>query len=101
MSDLEQRQPVITNGYGRSMAIGSGWMVAMRWVVRGIGLVSTMILARLLAPHDFGLVAKAMLVIGMLEIMAETGQRLAIIRHSNPTRAHYDTAWTCLLYTSP
>ncbi len=69
-------------------------MVAMRWAVRGIGLVSTMILARLLTPNDFGLVAKAMLVIGMLEIMAETGQRLAIIRHIEPTRAHYDTAWT-------
>ena len=69
-------------------------MVAMRWAIRGIGLVSTVILARLLTPGDFGLVAKAMLVIGMLEIMAETGQRLAIIRHSHPTRAHYDTAWT-------
>ena len=94
MNDLEQDPPVSTVDYGRSMAIGSGWMVAMRWAVRGIGLVSTMILARLLTPGDFGLVAKAMLVIGMLEIMAETGQRLAIIRHSQPTRAHYDTAWT-------
>jgi len=76
------------------MVVGSTWMVAMRWAIRGVGLISTMILARLLAPHDFGLVAKAMLVVGMLEIMAETGQRLAIIRHPNPTRAHYDTAWT-------
>jgi len=89
-----QNQAAEIRADGRAMAIGSGWMVAMRWAVRGIGLVSTMILARLLTPQDFGLVAKAMLVIGMLEIMAETGQRLAIIRHSQPTRAHYDTAWT-------
>ena len=81
-------------GYARTMMRGSGWMVAMRWAVRCVGLVSTTILARLLTPMDFGLVAKAMLVIGMLEIMAETGQRLAIIRHVQPTRAHYDTAWT-------
>src|SRR5690348_6830175 len=94
MSNPIQNQPAEILANGRVMAIGSGWMVAMRWAVRGIGLVSTMILARLLTPHDFGLVAKAMLVVGILEIMAETGQRLAIIRHSEPTRAHYDTAWT-------
>src|SRR6185503_346011 len=94
MSDPMQNQAAEIRADGRAMAIGSSWMVAMRWAVRGIGLISTMILARLLTPQDFGLVAKAMLVIGMLEIMAETGQRLAIIRHSQPTRGHYDTAWT-------
>src|SRR5262245_40179117 len=94
MSDLTPVQSSDIPADGRAMVIGSGWMVAMRWAVRGIGLISTMILARLLTPQDFGLVAKAMLVIGMLEIMAETGQRLAIIRHNQPTRAHYDTAWT-------
>jgi O-antigen/teichoic acid export membrane protein len=92
MSDL--MPPADVRADGRTMAIGSGWMVAMRWALRGIGFVSTMILARLLAPQDFGLVAKAMLVIGMLEIMADTGQRLAVVRHKQPTRAHYDTAWT-------
>jgi O-antigen/teichoic acid export membrane protein len=90
-------QPELPRDLSRHMAVGSTWMVAMRWAIRGIGLVSTMILARLLAPHDFGLVAKAMLVVGMLEIMAETGQRLAIIRHKNPTREYYDTAWTISL----
>jgi O-antigen/teichoic acid export membrane protein len=94
MSDPAPPQPAEVAAVGRAMAVGSGLMVAMRWAVRGIGLISTMILARLLTPQDFGLVAKAMLVIGMLEIMAETGQRLAIIRHAQPTRAHYDTAWT-------
>jgi O-antigen/teichoic acid export membrane protein len=76
------------------MATGSAWMIAGRWVVRGIGLVSTVILARLLTPADFGLVATAMLVIGALQVLAETGQRQAIIRMAAPERAHYDTAWT-------
>ena len=79
---------------GRAMAAGSAWMIAGRWVVRGIGLVSTIILARLLTPADFGLVATAMLVIGALQVLAETGQRQAIIRMAAPERAHYDTAWT-------
>lgn len=79
---------------GRAMAVGSVWMIAGRWMVRGIGLVSTIILARLLVPADFGLVASAMLVIGAIQVLTESGQRSAIIRMRNPTRAHYDSAWT-------
>ena len=76
------------------MLRGSVWMIALRWSIRLTGVVSTIILARLLVPADFGIVAMAMVVVGMLEILNQTGQKLAIIRHAEPTRAHYDTAWT-------
>src|SRR6185312_2887630 len=79
---------------GSHMLRGSAWAVALRWCIRGTGLLSTLILARLLTPADFGIVAMAMLVVGALEILSETGQRLAIIRHPDPTREHYDSAWT-------
>jgi len=72
-------------------------MVAMRWAMRLLGLVNTFILARLLAPDDFGLVAMAMLVVGLVEVLGQTGQMLALIRHPNPTRAHYDSVWTLTL----
>jgi lipopolysaccharide exporter len=83
-----------SGGLGRTMAVGALWMVASRWALRMIGLASTIVLARLLTPQDFGLVAMAMLVVGLLEILGETGQRQAIIRMREPTREHYDTAWT-------
>lgn len=79
---------------GRAMALGSAWMIASRWLLRLIGLASTVVLARVLTPLDFGLVAMAMLVVGAVEVLGETGQRLAIIRLREPTREHYDTAWT-------
>ena len=41
------------------MAVGAAWMIGFRLVDRGIGLVSTLILARLLVPADFGLLAMA------------------------------------------
>ena len=41
-------------------------MVSMRWGLRLIGIVSTAILARLLTPEDFGLVAMGTLVIGLV-----------------------------------
>jgi len=50
-----------TANLGRQMAKGAAWMVAMRWSIRGIGIVSVVILARLLAPDDFGILAMAMI----------------------------------------
>ncbi|HEX3810932.1 MAG TPA: lipopolysaccharide biosynthesis protein [Rhizomicrobium sp.] len=81
------------------MFSGSVWMIGLRWTIRLTGVVSTIILARLLTPADFGIVAMAMLVVGMLEILNQTGQKLAIIRHASPTREHYDTAWTISVIT--
>ncbi|MDX2222415.1 MAG: lipopolysaccharide biosynthesis protein [Rhodospirillaceae bacterium] len=78
----------------RNLARGSTWMVAMRWGVRLIGLVSTVILARVLVPEDFGVVAMAMLVIAFLEVFADTGQQYALIRHPAPDRPLYDSAWS-------
>ncbi len=79
------------------MVTGSIWMVLMRWSVRAIGFVSTLVLVRVLSPHDFGIVAMATIVTGFFEVFSETGQRLAIIRHPNPTREYVDTAWTAQL----
>jgi O-antigen/teichoic acid export membrane protein len=72
-------------------------MIGMRWSIRGIGLISTIILARLLVPEDFGIVAMAMLVVGLIEVLSESGQRYAVIREPNPDRESYDTAWTILV----
>jgi lipopolysaccharide exporter len=79
---------------GRQMLHGSVWLIGLRWTVRLTGVVSTVILARLLSPNDFGIVAIAMIVVGLFEMLSWTGQELAIIRHATPTSEHYDTAWT-------
>lgn len=78
---------------------GSAWMIAWRWSIRGIGLVSTIALARLLTPADFGLIAMATLVVGLIEVFGDAEFKLAIIRHPNPTREHLDTAWTLAICT--
>ncbi len=62
--------------------------------MRLIGVVSTVILARLLTPRDFGIVALAMIFVGLFEMLNLTGQGMAIVRHEAPTREHYDSAWT-------
>ena len=83
----------------QQMIRGSAWMIAWRWSIRGIGLVSTIALARLLTPADFGLVAMATLAVGLIEAFGDADFKLAIIRHPNPTRDHLDTAWTLGILT--
>lgn len=61
---------------------------------RMLGLASTLILARLLVPADFGLVAMAMSVIAVVELATAFGFDLALIQSPNPERRHFDTAWT-------
>ena len=81
-------------GVGRELLQGGAWMVAARWGLRGLGLINTFILARLLLPSDFGLVAMATATIGLLEVPIQAGQDMALIRHRDPSRAHYDSIWT-------
>lgn len=72
-------------------------MIGARWATRLIGLVSMVILARLLAPEDYGLIAMAMLAYGLLETIAYAGVDLALMRQGNDSREHFDTAWTVQL----
>jgi O-antigen/teichoic acid export membrane protein len=81
-------------GLGRKIASGASWMVAIRLVDRSLGLVSTIILARLLVPEDFGLVAMGTAVLGLLELASAFGFDIALIRQATVSRSHYDTAWT-------
>src|ERR1700761_3475698 len=85
--------PELTN-LGHRIATGATWMVLQRIAVRGIGLVSTMILARLLIPADFGIVALATSLSALLDSLFEFGFDLALIHRQSEERAHYDSAWT-------
>jgi lipopolysaccharide exporter len=79
---------------GLRMAKGAAWMIALRFAIRAIGLVSMIILARLLVPADFGLVAIATALAGALAAMSEFGFQVALIQNQAADRRHYDTAWT-------
>jgi len=80
--------------HGRELAVGSAWMIGMRWAIRGVGLLSTVILARLLSPDDFGVIAMAMVAVAILQVFTQSGVDLALLRAETPQREHYDAAWT-------
>ena len=85
---------------GRSMAAGAGWMILMRLADRIIGLVSLAILARLLVPEDFGLVALAVSIIALVDMFGQFGADVALIQNQHAERRHYDSAWTLNLATA-
>ena len=79
---------------GGRVAAGAAWAMAYKLVERGLGLISVLILARLLLPEDFGLVAVATSIVALLDILKLFGFDANLIQLRNPTKDHFDTAWT-------
>ncbi|MBT0960583.1 oligosaccharide flippase family protein [Denitromonas iodatirespirans] len=75
-------------------------MIATRWSHRLLGLVSTMILARLLMPEDFGLVATVAAVVSIIDGFFDFGFDLALIHNQRAGRPEFDAAWTLRLIKS-
>lgn len=78
---------------GRVLA-GSLWLIILRSISRVIGFTSTILLARLLVPEDFGLMAMAAVSMAFLEAFTTLNLGTVLIRNALSSRADYDTAWT-------
>lgn len=78
----------------RRVAKGALWLLAARWGVRLIGLVSTVLLARLLQPADYGLVGLATLLYSLVQAAGDFSLDMDLIRTGSRDRARYDTVWT-------
>lgn len=90
----EPRNPKRDRSTAALVAIGAAWFMAMRWGLRLIGLVSTVVLARLLVPADFGLVAIATSYLTLLDAITDLGVRTALIRHGAADKHFSDTVFT-------
>ena len=76
------------------MASGAAWMVLAKLAERSLALVSMLILARVLVPQDFGIVAMAMSFVALLEMLTAFGFDVALIQKQTKERGHWDTVWT-------
>ena len=84
----------MTTGTGGALARGTAWMISFRLLDRMVGVFSTLILARVLTPADFGLVAMATVMIAFVELFGWLGLDIALIQRPDATREHFDSAWT-------
>jgi lipopolysaccharide exporter len=78
----------------RRVATGAGWLYGHRWIERALDFLAVILLARLLPPADFGLVAMATSFVAIVEGLAAFDVDKALIRSQDDDRDLFDTAWT-------
>ena len=62
-----------TRGLDRSLLFGIAWTGGAKWASQLLSWASTLIVARLLTPEDFGLVGMASLFLGLITLLSEFG----------------------------
>jgi len=90
---------LITPGGTLSQRVVKGgfWVFFLRIVNRGFSLIRLIILARILAPSDFGLMGIALLTMSTLETFSQTGFQTALIQKKEDIKSYLNSAWTVLI----
>ena len=78
----------------RALMRGAFWQLSTRWSIKLLGLVNTAILARLLLPADYGVIAMSMLVVGIIGSFLDFGVGAALLRKEVLSRDEIDSAWS-------
>ena len=76
------------------------WRSAQQFGSHLIDLMRLVVLARLLAPDDFGLLALALVPLELLLTATNFGMVAALVQRQENDARHYDTAWTVGMYRS-
>lgn len=84
--------------YFKIAAKGVLWIGLLRGGIRGLSLLKTFILARLLAPNEFGLFAIAGLTMSLLEIFTETGINTILVQNAKKLNSYVSSAWVVSIF---
>lgn len=79
---------------------GALWIALGRMFANTLGIISTVILARMLVPEDFGLVAICTALMAVLLAVSEMPLAQALIQHDDPQEEHFHTAFTMSILRS-
>ena len=69
-----------TSSLASKLLKSSIWTYLASWLDKLIGFISTLILARLLMPDDFGVVAATSIITGLFHIISSVGTDQYLIR---------------------
>ena len=78
----------------KKVVIGSFWVFSLRVLSQLFTIARLIILARILAPSDFGLMGIALLVMLILEAFSQTGFQHALVQKKENIKEYLNTAWT-------
>lgn len=79
---------------GARTVVSAGWIIVWRMSTRLLGIVSTVVLVRLLLPGDFGLVSLATAFADAMSWLTAIGVQESLVREDAPDREMYSTAFT-------
>jgi len=83
------------DGYlSRKVTKGALWVTVYGICSRGLGIIGSIILARLLLPSDYGLLAIATAIVSMMQGLITTGFGSALIQKQEKPEEFLNTAWT-------
>lgn len=74
-----------------------GWLISMQLLGRGLGLVQRVVLARLLAPNDFGEMGVALLLIGGTELISNPALSASLVQKRGDVNRYIGTYFTAQL----
>ena len=77
----------------RAAASGAAWLTAQKWVVRLSGLVTIAILARLVSPHEFGVVAAASAILPFVFLLSDLGLSTYLVQADDPDERMLSTGF--------
>lgn len=81
------------------VARGLTWTVVDTWGRQVLNLAVFVVLARFLAPDDFGVVALAAVFVALAQVVVDQGLGDALIQRREITRSHVDTAFWVAVVT--
>lgn len=94
-------------GYRKEVVKGISWIGFLRFATKVIGLIETIVLAHILNPSQFGAYGIALLTLGLLEVISETGVNIFLIQEETIDE-YISSAWivsivrgiiiTCVLF---
>lgn len=72
---------------------GARWAIGARLLRTGLGIVTTGVLARFLAPADFGVMALIGFVTGIVMVLGDFGTRVALVQRKEVTAIQQDSVF--------
>jgi lipopolysaccharide exporter len=80
-------------GYLKQTLKGISWMTALEGVTKAVAVLKIAVLARILTPSQFGSYGIALLVLGFLECLTETGINIFLVQEKDEVKKYLDSAW--------
>lgn len=79
-------------GYKNDAIRGISWIGFLRFATKAVGFIEAIILARILVPEQFGAYGIALLALGLLEVLTESGVNIVLVQEKDIDR-HINSAW--------